>query len=114
MLGAGTPLELRTVPLSSPHAARSILGWIVWNVIRNNPSDDINANRAEVLAILDAAELQQLSKIYQRSVNLDFPETPTDEKKEYSVEDQRFLKKKMESSVRLVNRHHEMPLPICT
>jgi hypothetical protein len=108
--GAWTPLELRTGPLSSPHAARSILGWIVWNVVRNYPSGDISVNRAEVTAILEAEELHQLSQIYQKSVNLDFPEKLTDERKEHSVEDKRFLAK-MESSLRLVDGHYEMPLP---
>jgi len=62
------------------------------------------------MTILEAEELQQLSQIDKKSVNLDFPEKLNDEKKEYSVEDQRFLKK-MESSVRLVNGHYEMHLP---
>jgi len=61
------------------------------------------------MAILEAEELQQLSQIDQKSVNLDFPEKLTDEKKEYSVEEQRFLKK-MDSSVRLVIGYYEMPL----
>ena len=61
------------------------------------------------MAILEVEELQQPSQIYQKSVNLDFPEKLTDEKKEYSVEEQRFLKK-MDSSVRLVIGYYEMPL----
>ena len=110
MPDAWTPLELRTDPLSNLHAARSILRWIVCNAIRNNPSCDISVNRAAVMAILEAEELQQLSQIYQKSVTLGFPEKLTDEKKEYSIEDQRYLKK-MESSVRLVNGRYEMCLP---
>jgi len=62
------------------------------------------------MAILEVEELQQPSQIYQKSVNLDFPEKLTDEKKLYAVEDQHFLKK-MESSVRIVNEHYETPLP---
>ena len=85
-------------------------GLFVWNVVRNYPSGDISVNRAEVTAIFEAEALHQFSQIYQKSVNLDFPEKLTDEKKEHSVEDLRFLAK-MESSLRLVDGLDEMSLP---
>ena len=31
---AYTPLDLKTGPSGTPHAARTKLGWVVWNVIR--------------------------------------------------------------------------------
>ena len=38
---AYTPLEVKTGPRGSPHAARTLLGWIAWNVIRNTDPEPI-------------------------------------------------------------------------
>ena len=108
---AYSPLEVSVGPEDSPHATRSRLGWIVWNVIRpsTEPSNLIS-NRADVIAIEGIEEHRSLQSCYRKSVALDFPERYTDEKREHSVEDKKFLRKMCDSKA-LTNGHYKMCLP---
>jgi hypothetical protein len=107
---AYTPLELRTGPRGSPHAARTVLGWVVWSVIRETKSLNMEVNRAEVIGIQEAEELRQLSQLYQRSVDIDFPERGIDDKREPSQEDNMFMEK-AQSSIITKSGHYEVGLP---
>jgi hypothetical protein len=101
-----TPLDVRTGPRGSPYASRTLLGSVVWNLERVSASKRPCVNRAELAMVQQAEDNRRLEQIYQKSVNLYF----TDEKKEHSVEDQRFLVQ-MENSLQFVEGHYEMSLP---
>ena len=38
---AYAPLEVITGPSGSPHATRTKLGWIVWNLLRNRETREV-------------------------------------------------------------------------
>jgi hypothetical protein len=107
---AYTPVETKVGPRGSPHATRTLLGWIAWNVMRNNTEADLMVNRAEVLAIQEAEERSSLNKLYERSMKFDFPEHVIDDKRENSVEDEIFMKC-MEKSVEFKDGHYQLDLP---
>ena len=110
---AFTPCEIRTGEQGSPHATRTRLGWVIWNLIRPNhdasngmPNTAV-VNRAQVIAI---EELAQLDQTLRTSINQDFHERMKDEKKENSVEDVKFLVQ-CEKSVIMIDRHYCVDLP---
>ncbi|XP_069109596.1 uncharacterized protein [Argopecten irradians] len=79
---AYTPFEVLIGPSGSPHATRTRLGWIVWNIIRDDASQ-LDVNRAERVI---------------------------DDKRENSVEDEHFLRQ-VEESVHFENGHYCIALP---
>ncbi|XP_014672653.1 PREDICTED: uncharacterized protein LOC106813111 [Priapulus caudatus] len=112
---AYTPLEIRTGPSGSPHATKTRLGWVVWNVVRGVDVTAVSehpnrflVNRVEVIREMD--EMKKLDHLVRSSINFDFPESITDDKKEDSQEDKRF-REKVSSSIRLVDGHYEIRLP---
>ena len=102
------PLELRTGPPGSPHATRSVLGWIFWNVIRDRKqvdSDSLSLNRIAL------EEIQNLESLVRASMDHDFPERCLDTKKESSVEDKLF-EERMAASLKFQDGHYYMDLPL--
>ncbi len=97
-------------PQGSPHASRSRLGWIAWNVIHSGSSGGYVSNRADVMAIEHLEDTRNLEKLYQKSMLLDFPERVIDEKPEYSIEDRKFLSM-MSNSKNVTDGHYEFCLP---
>ncbi|XP_064629277.1 uncharacterized protein LOC135488566 [Lineus longissimus] len=93
---AYTPLELKTGLRGTPHAARTAIGWIVWNLVRENKWENMKwdhhrtVNRAEVSAIEEAESLQRLDTLVRSAIDMDFPERGVDSKREPSVEDKQF------------------------
>ena len=70
------PLEVRVGSLGSPHLTKSIVGWIPWNILREGSHGHVAVvNRVDVNAIEMLRELKELKQTYQRSVNMEFPET---------------------------------------
>ena len=106
---AYAPLEVKIGPRGSPHAVRSLIGWILWSIVRRE-AGELQVNQAEVIAISETEELRQLNQLYEKSVNMEFPERISDDRKENSQEDHAFLQK-VESSMKLVDGHHELCLP---
>ncbi|XP_062621125.1 uncharacterized protein LOC134282740 [Saccostrea cucullata] len=105
---AYSPFEVIAGPSGSPHATRTRLGWIVWNVIRENASDTFDVNR---VAIEDAQERDRnLEKMVKDSINYDFPERLEDDVKENSLEDKSFLTQVSES-IHIRDGHHSIGLP---
>jgi hypothetical protein len=47
---AYTPLKVVTGPRGTPYATHTLLGWVVWNVVRNGTESTMNlpVNRAEI------------------------------------------------------------------
>jgi hypothetical protein len=108
---AYTPLEIVTGPKGSPHATKTALGWIAWNVVRKGSGiKSLSANRAEIKAIENMQELQELDQLVRSSINMDFPERLIDDKREPSQEDHKFTKI-VESSIELCDGHYKMKLP---
>jgi hypothetical protein len=106
---AYTPLELKTGPRGSPHGARSLLGWIVWNVLRQYSNNDFKVNRVEVVAIQEAEGQKGLSELYQRSVNMDFPEGIIDQL-EHSQDDNLFMEN-VQAPINMHDGHCGISLP---
>ena len=108
---AYTPISIKTGPRNSPYASKTMIGWIVWNVIRNHLSNAaITVNRADILAIESMDSLNQLNKMVQQSIRLDFPERSADERKENSIEDKRFIAE-VESSIKFTGDCYQISLP---
>ncbi|XP_041372822.1 uncharacterized protein LOC121386089 [Gigantopelta aegis] len=108
-----SPFEIRTGPQGSPHATRTRLGWIFWNVIRSTPQETRNrfqTMRTEILVAKEAEELKELDNIVRKSINFDFPEKTTDDKKEMSQEDKKFFEMVTES-INLQNGQYYIKLP---
>ena len=102
-----TPMEMRTGPAGSPHATRTRIGWIPWNVIRQgrNKDSELSANFTNVVA----KQLESLEKLVRDSIDRDFPERAIDDKRCLSREDMKFMEK-MESG-KFEAGHHVLPLP---
>jgi hypothetical protein len=107
---AYVPLEVRTGPRGSPHASRTLLGWIPWNVIRDGSRGNYSVNEVQVKAIQLHHDDKQLEQLYRMSISRDFPEHDSEEKKELSQEDKLFLSK-LDKSVHQVDGHYEICLP---
>ena len=75
---AYTPFDLKTGPPGTPYAARTMLGWVIWNLVRdeqvqNDISCSFTVNKAEVTAITEVDQLQHLEKLVRETINMDFP-----------------------------------------
>lgn len=106
---AYTPLEVKSGPRYAPHASKTLLGWIVWNVVRaNKTSSRFNSNRIDV-TIQGIRELQELENLYRESVHADFPESLVDEN--VSSQDDQLFMKKVNDSINLINGHYHISLP---
>lgn len=102
---AYTPFDLVTGPHGSPHATRTRLGWIPWNVIRSRTTFDANH-----LCVESPVDDSHLIIALKQIMNFDFPERLIDDKKENSVEDNCFLQQ-VENSIHLKNYHCSIALP---
>ncbi|XP_041349189.1 uncharacterized protein LOC121368518 [Gigantopelta aegis] len=113
---AYTPFEVKSRPEGSPHAVKTRLGWIVWNMIREGDKqveqvDSVfTVNRAEIVAVQEMEQLKQLDKLVRDSINRDFPERLIDDKKEHSQEDKKFLDL-VNGSITHSNGHYCIGLP---
>jgi hypothetical protein len=110
---AYSPLEIKTGPSGSPHAVKSRLGWIVWNLMRPAKAVDgpLTVNHVDVLAVEKLEEIQKLAELYKQAVNRDFSENLSMEKKEHSQQDKLFLEK-ISSSTEMKNGHYQISLPL--
>ena len=102
---AYTPLEVRTGPKGTPHATRSRLGWIPWNIAKTD-IDHVNVNFIES----KAQEIRNLETLMENAINMDFPERAVDDKREHSRDDALFLEK-VDRSINLVDNHYQIDLP---
>ena len=109
---AYTPLEIRAGPRGSPHATKTLLGWVAWNVIRdqNDMPSMYPVNRADIISVQTIENLNQLDYLVRQSINSDFPENIINDKREYSQEDKLFLTK-VNDSIHLVDGHYHISLP---
>ena len=112
---AYTPIQLRTGPRGSPHATESMLGWIVWNLIRKNSlqsqeKKSLFVNAIDVEVISENEELTKLNSLVQQSINFEFPERNIDDEKEDSFADKCFVEK-TKSSIELKENHYYLNLP---
>lgn len=105
---AFTPLEVRTGPRGSPHASKTRLGWLLWNVLRKGQAMP-SVNRAEVIQIKDENPGDDLHEILLKSFNMDFPESMHQEREEPSIEDKQFMRKMKEMKV--IEGHFAVGLP---
>ncbi|CAG2219263.1 unnamed protein product [Mytilus edulis] len=102
---AYTPFNVCTGPSGSPHATKTRLGWILWNVIRDSSSFEVNRVHMQH----EGCDETQLNLLMQ-SINLDFPERMTEDKRENSIDDKIFMQQ-VESSIHLENQHYCIALP---
>lgn len=101
---AYSPFELATGPSSSPHATKTRLGWIIWNVLRDRTSFEVN--RVFVESVNDETQMKMLTE----SINLDFPERLIEDKRENSIEDKIFMDQ-VSSSLYMDEGHCSIALP---
>ncbi|XP_048735788.2 uncharacterized protein LOC125651252 [Ostrea edulis] len=103
---AYTPPEVLTGPSGSPHATRTKLGWIVWNLLRNRETHEVN--RVSIESCVDSD--QKLEELVKKSMDMDFPERTIDNRRENFVEDKDFLTQ-MKQSICLQDCHYSVALP---
>lgn len=84
-------------PSGSPHATKTRLGWILWNVLRETQGNSFEVNRLDLQR--EGIDETQLD-ILMQSINFDFPEWIIDDKKENSVEANMFMRQ-VEKSIKL-------------
>ncbi|XP_033758237.1 uncharacterized protein LOC117340586 [Pecten maximus] len=101
---AYSPIEILAGPSGSPHATRTKLGWVVWNVLRE--SGTIQVNRVHI----QDESGEDIEDMVKRSMNLDFPERLIDDRKENSREDKQFLDM-AENSIYKDGEHYCVSLP---
>ena len=109
---ACAPLDVKLGPRGTPYASKSIIGWIPWNIFRDGSSNTNIVNRADVLAIEDMCDINDLNELYLKSVKLDYPEKTIDDTREYSREDRLFLQKMSSSQKVVEGNHYEYKLPV--
>lgn len=108
---AYTPFEVATGPTGSPHATKTRLGWIIWNLVRQDtPETYVVVNRAQLTAISNIEENDKLEQLVKHSMNFDFPERLIDDKRENSVEDNCFLEQ-VNNTILFENGHYSIALP---
>lgn len=75
MPAALAPVDVITGPAGSPYATKTVLGWVVWGVTKWKKMPTISN-----YVCFDVS----LEKLYRESLDFDFPERTTDDKKEWS------------------------------
>ncbi|XP_074649001.1 uncharacterized protein LOC141904318 [Tubulanus polymorphus] len=103
---AYTPVEMRTGPPGSPHACKTALGWVVWNLCPKEASSFFTASTA-ITEVHD----QNLENLVRGAMALDFPDHFGTEKQELSQLDKRFLKQ-VDKSINLRDGHYTIKLPV--
>ncbi|CAC5362244.1 unnamed protein product [Mytilus coruscus] len=105
---AFTPFDVATGPSGSPHVKKASQGWILWIVIRETQGNSFKVNRVHLQREgIDETQLDILMK----SINFDFPERIIEDKKENSMEDNRFMRQ-VEKSIKLdEDGHYYIILP---
>ncbi|XP_071133077.1 uncharacterized protein [Mytilus edulis] len=106
---AYTSFEVATGPSGSPHATRTRLGWIIWNMIRECTGTNKVVNRVEMSAIHEE-EHSRLNELVEKSMNFDFPERIIDDKRENSVDDNSFLDY-VNKNIHFEKGQYYIPLP---
>ena len=102
---AFAPIEVKTGPIGSPFATKTLLGWIVWGITRKGKLVKMVNSSNYTFADI------HLEKLYRQSLDYDFPEKAAEDKREWSWEDRRFVKIMNESCI-LINGHYQVDLPL--
>ncbi|XP_071094630.1 uncharacterized protein [Haliotis cracherodii] len=111
---AYSPIEIRTGPQGSPHASRTQLGWVLWNVMRIQRTEEgssFPSMRTEIALIKKAEEVNDLDMMVKESMNFDFQERNIDDKKEMSQEDKVFISV-VSKSINKQEHHYEIKLSL--
>ena len=111
---AYSPIEVVSGPRGTPHVVKTLLGWVPWNVIRaesDSSQTQLSVNRTDISAIHEFEDINQLGKLVQETINMDFPERAIDDKKEWSQEDKIFMRK-VNHSLQTVKGHFQIGLPL--
>ncbi|XP_071094674.1 uncharacterized protein [Haliotis cracherodii] len=110
---AYSPFEVKVGPQGSPHATRTRLGWILWNVVRPSGEEGkqhFPSMRTDIVNVRNVEKISELNSLVRKSINFDFPESSIDDKAEMSQEDKKFLDK-VNESVSLQEGHYHISLP---
>ncbi|XP_043222648.1 uncharacterized protein LOC122381925 [Amphibalanus amphitrite] len=102
------PLEVRRSEDGGPFALRTELGWVVQGPRRvcQNENDRVRVNRIRVVN-----ESSDLHRSFMALYNQDFEDHGSSVDVGLSREDQQWLKK-VETGVRFINGHYELPVPL--
>ena len=71
----------------------------------------LSVNRTDISALHEFEDINQLGKLVQETINMDFPERTIDDKKEWSQEDKIFMRK-VNHSLQTVKGHFQIGLPL--
>ena len=109
---AYAPFEIATGPSGSPHATKTRLGWIVWNMLRDYQDTNSVVNRAHLESVHHVHETDNsnLDRLLKHLINMDFPERIIEDKRENSLDDKKFLEC-MNRTIRFKDNHYSLDLP---
>ncbi|XP_033095248.1 uncharacterized protein LOC117099830 [Anneissia japonica] len=111
---AYTPLQIKTGPIGAPHATKTKLGWVVWNLMRDCVGGVYPVNKIELLSIDKSLEESRLEKLVRIATEIDFPERGLDSKRQDSLEDKLFIKKVEQTIQKGKDNHYTIGLPFRT
>ncbi|XP_041365661.1 uncharacterized protein LOC121380763 [Gigantopelta aegis] len=105
---AYSPIEIITGPQNSPHAIKTRLGWVLWNVIRGSNckvnEEQYPCYRGNGAVVAIGCNGTTINKL------LIFQKKRKDDKKEYCQKDKKFVQK-VNKSIKLIDGHYEIDLP---
>ena len=107
---AYAPLDVKVGPRGSPHAVKTLLGWIVCNLTSKRASGELSVNKVDIIAMHERKNLKSLDSLVRESINYDFPERAIDHKRELSRENKEFMEKTSES-IKFKDGHYEIGMP---
>ena len=111
LIGLNVPRALEPIKVipsedGGPYAIQTILGWTV-----NGPLGTGGADCEQLSITANHISVVRLDELWQQQFQLDFPECRQDEELGPSREDRQFMEM-VESSVKLVDGHYSIALPL--
>ena len=112
LIGVNTPKAMEPWRIinsqgNGPYAVKTLLGWVVNGPLNSPTSIDDECPTA----LVNRISIVHIEKLLENQYTHDFPEKAYEEKREMSVEDQKFMQI-ASSSVTLKNGHYHLPLPL--
>ena len=101
------PWEIINSQGEGPYAVKTLVGWVVNGPLRGNESSIDNDCQS---ATVNRISIANLEKLLINQYNHDFNEKASEEKREHSIEDKRFLEI-ASKSVSLIDGHYTLNLP---
>ena len=74
-----TPLDIKESPCGAPYATKAMIGWIIWNHVRNSDCCSLSVNTIQFSAVERLDSDRKLEQMFQKSLNINCPERRIDD-----------------------------------